>query len=183
MPEPIRRAHQTDRTLGKTMRHERPQGVGWRRLIEQDDVEIQRLECAQQFAGAARAENQVDVGAAENRTEKLLLEVPGQRGERSDAQRLAGVSCLAQRAQHFLAGRKDCVGMVEDDLARFGQMQLPPPTLEQGMTQALLEFADLHGQGRLREVKPLRGAGQVAVMSNRPEIAQVVVVQRCHSVR
>lgn len=59
------------------------------------------------------------------KSKKLQLEVPGQRGERTGAQRLTDIAGLAKRTQQFLAGGEDRIGMVEDDLARFGQTELP----------------------------------------------------------
>ena len=71
--------------------------------------------------------------------------------------------------------------MIQRDAPGLGQMQLAAPPLEQGMAQPLLQLADLYGQGRLRQVQPLRRAGQVAIMGHGPEIAQVMKVQVRHS--
>ena len=70
--------------------------------------------------------------------------------------------------------------MVERDPAGLRQMQSPTATLEEGMTDLLLELSDLHRQRRLGQIQPLGGACEIAVMGDEPEIAQVIVVQSAH---
>ena len=115
--------------------------------------------------------------------QELHLEVARQRGERTDAQRLPGRAGLPQCAQQFVAGGEDGVGMVERDPPGFGQMQLSTAAFEQRMAQPFLQLADLHRQRRLGEVQAFGRAGEIAVVGDRPEVAQVVVVQRGHDVR
>lgn len=125
MPQTIRSTHQADFPLRKAMCNERGQSVTGRRLVQQDHVKIERLERPQHFARAARSKDEIDIRAAENRTQELHLEVARQRGKRTDAQGLPSCSSLLQRAHHLVAGREDRVGMVENDLSGLGQMELP----------------------------------------------------------
>lgn len=73
--------------------------------------------------------------------------------------------------------------MVQHDLPGFGQMQLPPAAFEQRMAKALFQFANLHRQRRLGEIEALGRAGEIAVVRDRPKVAQVVVVQGRHIIR
>jgi hypothetical protein len=60
-------------------------------------------------------------------------------------------------------------------------VQLPPAPVEQRMAKAVLQLADLHRDGRLRQVQLFRRSGQVAVMRHGPEQMQVMVVEISHS--
>ena len=180
MPQPIRRSHQADRALRKTVRDKRGQRIPRRRLIEQDDIQVERLESPHQFARAAGSKDEIDIRAAQKRAKELHLEVARKGCQRTDAQRLPGCPRLLKRAKHLVPRGEDRVGMVEDDLPGFCQMQLPAPALEQRMAEPLLEFADLHRQRRLREIQPLCGAGEISVVGDRPEVAKMIVVQGCH---
>lgn len=73
--------------------------------------------------------------------------------------------------------------MVEHDLPGLGQIQLPPAAFEQRVAQALLQFADLHRKRRLGEVETLGSTGEVPLVRDRPEVAQMVVVQGGHIIR
>ena len=74
--------------------------------------------------------------------------------------------------EQLLAGREDRVGVVERDAPRLGQVELAAAPLEQGMAEALLQLADLHRERGLRQVQPLGRARQVAVVRDRPEVAE-----------
>src|SRR3712207_9453465 len=62
-----------------------------------------------------------------------------------------------------------------------GEVEPPPPPLEQLVPEPLLELADLHRQRRLRQVQPSRGASEIAVVRHRPEIVEMVEVQPAHT--
>jgi hypothetical protein len=71
---------------------------------------------------------------------------------------------------------KDRIGVVKRDAPGFGQVQLPPSPVKQMVAQTFLKLTDLHGNCGLRQVHPLGGAGQVAIMRNGPKKLQVVIV-------
>ncbi|MCD0419180.1 hypothetical protein LOC51_18370 [Rubrivivax sp. JA1024] len=152
-------------------------------MVDQDDVEAQILERLQQLRGASRTQDQLDIGAAEQRPQKRHLKVARQRRQRSDAQRLPRDAGVAKRADQLVAGRDDRIGVIEGDAARLGQMQLAAAAFEQRMTELLLELADLNRQRRLREIQPLCSPRQVAVVGDGPEVTQVIEIQLDHTVR
>ena len=61
------------------------------------------------------------------------------------------------------------------------RVEAPARALEQGMADLRLELLQLDGQRGLRKVQPLGGASEAALMGDRPEIAQVIVVQARHA--
>ena len=128
------------------MSDEGRQSIARRGLIDQHDVEAERLEGSKQFGGAARAQDKLDVAPAENRAQEGHLKIARERGERSDAKRLPCRACVAQRAEQFLASRKDRIGMIERDAAGFRHMQSTATSFEERVTQPMLELADLHRQ-------------------------------------
>lgn len=72
--------------------------------------------------------------------------------------------------------------MIQGNLTRFGQNQLFPTALEEGVTDFGLEFLNLNRERRLGNIQVFRGARQVSFVRHGPEIPQVVVVQSCHIV-
>jgi hypothetical protein len=62
----------------------------------------------------------------------------------ADAQGRERRAVLAQGCKQFFACREDALGMVQRDVADFGQHQFAPNPFEQGMAQALFKVPDLH---------------------------------------
>ncbi len=115
----------------------------WGAPGQQDDIEIERVERPQHFARASRSQDRsmsVRRAAGAGTPSGNLRDSVASEPTRSAAGRppSAGV-CPA-----FLRRSQRWHSMVENDLPGLRQMELPAPTLEQGVTEALLKFADLH---------------------------------------
>ena len=162
---------------------ERRKGVGGRRLIGDDDIERVTLKPAKQFAQATRSQDKFNISATQQGSKEVHLEIARQGGKGPDPDRLTCDPGASQRADQILARRKNRVGMIECDASGFGQGQLPVAPFEQRMAQAILEFANLHRKRRLGDVQPRRSAREMPLMRDRPEIAQMIVIQFGHIVR
>ena len=149
-----------------------------RRPVDQDDIEPLVLQPLQQVAQRPGAHDDLDVVPAEDRAEEPDLEVPRECRQRADSQdQPPRHAAFVQRTDQLVAGGEDDVGMVERNAAGLGQVQLLAAPLEQSVPDLVLELPDLDRQRRLRDTEPLRGPGQVAVMRDGPEIAEVIVVE------
>jgi hypothetical protein len=179
----MRNADQTYWLLGQFVGDEGGQSVACRYLIGEHDIELQGLETGEKISGATRTEDDFYIAASDHWLEKTHLKISRQCCKCADAQRLPNLTCLLECSDQLVAGRKNRVGMVEGNAACLGKMELSPPTFEQEMAEPVLKLADLHRQRGLREIQPRSGARQIAVLSDRPEIAQMVVVQVSHIVR
>src|SRR5690606_21960557 len=130
-----------------------------------------RLEVLEEIAERARADDDLDVVAPEERTNASDLKVPRERRERADAQHATREMTLAQRADELVAHREDRVRVIERDATRFRQDELTAPSLEELVPEIVFELLDLHGHGGLRDPKASGGAGEVSLVRHRPEIA------------
>jgi hypothetical protein len=149
--------------------------------IGQHHVERQRLEPAQQPVLRTRAEDHLDILAPQHRAQEGELEVARQRGQRPHAQDLAPGAHRSERRGQVVGGAEDLVGPVECDATGLGQHKAPPPAFEEVVAERELERLDLRGHRRLRDVEPVRGAGERAVARHRPEQPKVMEVERRHS--
>ncbi|GGI73109.1 hypothetical protein GCM10007973_07570 [Polymorphobacter multimanifer] len=175
-----RRSHETDMLFRQLVRNERSQRVDLGHLVGQHDIEVESLQAPQQFGRAAGAQDDFDIVAAEQGPQEADLEIARQGCQCTYTNRLPHCSCLLQRAHEVAAGSEDCIGVVKRDPSRLGQMELTATPLEQRMAKPVLQLAYLHRQGGLRDIQPLRGASQVAVLRYSPEIAQVIIVHLGH---
>ena len=156
--------------------------VAQREDVGENDVDLVCIDGPQQVDQRARSEHELDVGALEEGLEELDLEVPGERGEGAHAQGPPRPDVrIAERAEQLVAEPEDRVGVVERDVPRFGQDERPPAPLEQLVSELLLQLLDLDGHGGLGHEESLGGARQVALVGDRPEVAQVVEVEVGHA--
>jgi len=172
---------QAQALFGQVVSHERGHGIALRGLVHQHDIQVEVGQCLQQLRGAARAQDDLHIRPPEQRAQETDLEVARQGRQRAHPQGLARLPALVQRCQQLFAAGEDRVGVVERDPAGLREVQLAAAALEQVVTEAALELADLHRQGRLREVQVLRGPCEAALVCDGAEVAQVVVVQPCHN--
>ena len=153
-----------------------------RLAIGEHDVDLMGLELGEKLPHISGANDQFDVRPADERAQEFELEVARQGGQRPDSQRVtARERAPAQSAHQFVAGLEHRVGVVERDPSGLGESETPPRALEQRMADLRLELLQLDGQRGLRKVQPLGGASEAALMGDRPEIAQVIVVQARHA--
>ncbi len=96
--KPMRRADEADWLFSDPMRHEGRQYITRGRVVDEHDVEVQCFQRAQKLGGPAGAQDELNIGPAENGPQKLHLEVARQGGERPDPQRLARRTGFAKRA-------------------------------------------------------------------------------------
>jgi len=74
-------------------------------------------------------------------------------------------------AEHFL-------GVPEDDLSGFGEIDIATAPGEERDLEARFERSDLRANRGLCEAEFFGGACQVAVLADEPEVVEVVVVHR-----
>ena len=180
---PPRMADEADGLFVEEMVAQRRAGVARRGAVRQDDVDGVGLKLREEVAEVARADDEFDVLAADERAQEFELEVARQGRQGAHPQNLpARDRTAAQGAHQLLAGREDGVGIVESDAPRLRQDEPPADPLEQRMAHLALELLDLHRQGRLRQVQLLGGTRQAALVGDGPEVAQVVEVKVPHIV-
>ena len=162
----------------------------WDRTIEQMQAFVEEggfdavaaAPTAEELAELAGPEDELDVVATEQRLEEPDLEVPRERGVRADAQDASrGFAARTARVEQLVAEVEHRVRVVERDPSDLGQDALPPASFEELVADLPLELLDLHGDRRLRDVERLCRARQVALVSDGPEVAEVVEVQIGHS--
>ena len=134
----------------------------------------------QQVGQAAGHEHEVDVVAVEERSDEVLLEVARRGGDGADAQDLAlFASPLAEHLDQFVARREDARRRTESATWPASVSdERAAGAVEQRLAEVGLELLDLRRQCRRRHVQLAGCARQVAVLGDRPEVAQVVEVER-----
>ena len=183
MRQPLRYAMQMRRVCGQPVRDIVGPGRAAWRFGGEHNVKRQIRQRLEQLRAAAGREHDVEIGMRERRTQKTELKVARQGRQRPDPQRRHCVAAALQDRHEFFARAENPVRVVERDAANLGQFQPTAHPVEQGMAKPRLQRLDLDGQGRLRQVQRLGGAGQIALTGHGAEIAQMVVVQRVHTLR
>ena len=152
-----------------------------RRAVGQHHVDDLGLEILQQVARRARPHDQFHIVPPDQGAKKLQLEVARQGRDRADPQHLAvQVGTTPQRIQQLVAGAEHRVGVVESHPSRLGQAQPLADAIEERVPDLPLQLLQLNRQGRRSDVQPFGGPRQPALVRDRPEVAQMVVVQLAH---
>ena len=95
-------------------------------------------------------------------------------GEQADGERARlARRCAPRGAQRVVHPGQQRRRRLEQRAARRGQLDAARRALEQARAHALLELADLRAQRRLREMQPLGRAGEVELLRDRDERAQM----------
>ena len=81
--------------------------------------------------------------------------------------------------EHAIAVQ-EALGADEEIGARFGEREMAGRALQELHAEALLEAPQLDAEGGLRDPEPRGGPRQAALVGDRPEVAEVVVVQERH---
>ena len=111
------------------------------------------------------------------------MEVSREGGHGTDTQDLALLRhAVFESVEKFLAAAEDRLGVVQGKAACLGEFQALFAPLEQCLAEAPLELAQLDAQRRGGDAQMLGGAGQVARLSDRPEITEMMVIEEGHSV-
>jgi hypothetical protein len=69
--------------------------------------------------------------------------------------------------------RQRLAALVEQDLARLGEADLPARACQQSHPHPPLQLLDRAGQRRLRDAKAGRGAAEVQLLRDRDEVAKL----------
>jgi hypothetical protein len=135
----------------------------------------------EQLGEAARRQHELHVGPVDERTDEVLLEVARERGDGADAHHLPLLAAaFTQHGHHLVAGGEDVVGIGEREPTGLGERERATGPLEQRLPELAFELLDLRRQCRLRHVQLRRGTGEVALLRDGPEVAEMVEVERRH---
>lgn len=118
---------------------------------------------------------------SQERLEKCELKIPRQSCQGSNAKYAPRRAVYrTEGADQFVTGSKNRIGMIEGNTTGFRQDKLPAASFKQRMSELRLEFLNLNGQCRLRNAEQLRCAGKIALVSDGPEVTQVMIIQPVH---
>ena len=121
----------------------------------------------------------LEVGAVQDRPEKLELEIARERRHGADTQDLAGGAgrTIAHDIHQLVAGAPDGLGVVERDPPCLGELEAAAAARKEHLAQAVFQLLQLDAQRRRREVQALGGAGDAQLAGDGPKITQMVIIE------
>lgn len=84
--------------------------------------------------------------------------------------------------EELTAERKNLIGIAIDDLAGFGELEVPADAREHLVPQRFLKGPDLRGDRGLLEIEAFAGGGDGTFACDDPEVEQMMVVEPIHAV-
>ncbi len=152
------------------------------RGIGQDEVQLLDGQVGEESFGRVLVADQVDVLlGGEDRGENTVHDELGQQVGRSDAEAAGfGAADALEVFEELLSEGEDFLGIVEGELSAFRELEAAGVAFEEGFAELFFQELELFGDGGLGEVEGAAGAVDAAFLDDRPEVAEVVVIEPVH---